>query len=265
LKINKTLEILLQTLHESTLQTIPNDSQQDPDASPLKLSAPAKYERLAIQLYQPISQFTLSLRRTNSEGRTVRFEQTLEKRMMNYDERIAEQAEQCAKLQKEWEAVVAEIWKLGVSCLGEEAMETLLFTKEHRLDGSTLLPPSSPLKATDAESTLFVPEHGTSPLRSRTRVTKKRVTFLENAPELRDKYNALPTFKFPAFLYQPSGYRKDTFPVVAGLSDREIKELKKNVKELGRKEIEDFRRIERDQKEYWRRKTAQLAVALKDD
>jgi hypothetical protein len=185
--------------------------------------------------------------------------------MLNYNERIAEQAEKAAKSQKEWEAVVGEIWKLGVGCLGEEAMEALLFTKEQRLDGSTLLPSSSPSKATDAESTLFVPEHGSSPPRAKTRVTKKRVTFLEEAPEFLNKYNSAPTSKFPTFLYQPSRYRKDTLPFVAGLPEREIKELEKSVKQLGRKEIEDFRRIERDQKEYWRRKTAQLAIALKDD
>jgi hypothetical protein len=187
--------------------------------------------------------------------------------MQHYSERIAEQASKVEKLQKEWEAIVGEIWKVGVGCLGEEAMESLLFTKEQRLEGETLLPASSPAGSTDAESTLFVPKHGTSPPPSRTksRISKKHVTFLEQIPDKPN--NATPTSKFPDFLYQPSRYRKDTLPIVASLSDkeREMKELKRSVAELGKKEIEDFNKIVVGQKEYWRKKTARLAIALKDD
>jgi hypothetical protein len=136
------------------------------------------------------------------------------------------------------------------------------FTKEQRLEGETLGHASSP---SDAESTRFVPEHGTSPsLRTKSRVSKKRVTFLEGTP-VDMSHNATPTSKFPDFLYQPSRYRKDTLPVVASLSERELKELKKSVAELGKKEIEDFNKIVVGQKEYWRKKTARLANALKDD
>ena len=249
LKINKILETLLHSLYESTLQTIPNNSHQSPSASPLKLSAPARYERLAVQLYQPISQYTLTLRRTDSNGKTVRIDQTLETRMQNYATQIAKQAEKVAQLQKEWESVVGEIWKLGVGRLGEETMEGLLFTKQRRF--STVRHSSSP---TEAESTLFVPEHGTSPQRQ---ASKKRVTFLEETPDV------APTSSFPAFLYQPSRYQKETLAVVSRLEEEKITRLERSVKELGKKEIEDFRRIQKEQKEFWRRKTAQLAMALK--
>jgi hypothetical protein len=177
--------------------------------------------------------------------------------MLHYDERIAEQASKVARLQNEWETVVGEIWKVGVACLGEEAMETLLLTKEQRLAERDSLLPSS-----DADSTFFIPEH--SP-HNKSRVSKQGVTFLEPKPN----YAAVPTSKFPDFLYQPSRYRKDTLPVVSSMSDRdrerEIKQLEKSVKDLGKIEIEDFRKIELGQKEYWRKKTAQLTVALKDD
>jgi hypothetical protein len=245
LKINKTLESLLQALYESTLQTIPPNSHQSPSTSPLKLSAPARYERLAVQLYQPISQYTLTLRRTDSNGKTVRIDQTLETRMQNYAKRITEQAEKVARLQKEWESVVGEIWRLGVGRLGEETMEGLLFTKKRQFGG-----------VPEAESTLFVSEDGTSPPR---RGSKKRVTFLEETSDVAS------TSTFPAFLYQPSRYRKDTLPVVRSLPESKVMQLERSVKELGKREIEEFKRIEREQKEFWRRKTAQLAMALKAD
>ncbi|KAI4652298.1 hypothetical protein J4E93_002497 [Alternaria ventricosa] len=266
-RINKTLGKLLHTLYESTLQTVTRSSnQQDPNVSPLKLSAPAKYERLATQLYQPISQFTLSLRRTDSEGKSVRLDQTLETRMLHYDELITKETAKLAKLQKEWEVVLGEIWKLGATCLGEEAMENMLFTKQPS-DESALPVSSSPSKVTDAESTLFVPEHESSPARDKSRTNRKRVTFLEEKgpSNAHDKNVATPTTMFPKFIYQPSRYRKDTLPLPSRLPDDDIKHLEKEVKELGRQELGELREIEKEHQAYWKKKTAQLAVALKSD
>ncbi|KAI4932808.1 hypothetical protein J4E85_003208 [Alternaria conjuncta] len=266
-KINKTLEKLLHTLYESTLQTVTrNSNQQDLISSPLKISAPAKYERLATQLYQPISQFTLSLRRTDSEGKSVRLDQTLETRMLHYDELITKETAKLAKLQKEWEVVLGEIWKLGATCLGEEAMEHMLFTKQPS-DESALPASSSPSKVTDAESTLFVPEHESSPARDKSRINRKHVTFLEEGVlvNARDKNAVTPTTMFPKFIYQPSKYRKDTLPLPSRLPDDDVKNLEKEVKELGRQELSDMREIEKEHQAYWKKKTAQLAVALKSD
>ncbi|KAI4954270.1 hypothetical protein J4E91_001980 [Alternaria rosae] len=266
-KINKTLEKLLHTLYESTLQTVTrNSSQQDPNTSPLKISAPAKYERLATQLYQPISQFTLSLRRTDSEGKSVRLDQTLETRMLHYEELITKETVKLAKLQKEWEVVLGEIWKLGAACLGEEAMEEMLFTKRPS-DESALPVPSSPSKVTDAESTFFIPEHESSPARDKSRTNRKRVTFLEEGAQtyVRDKNATTSTTMFPKFIYQPSRYRKDTLPLPSRLPNDDIKNLEKKVEELGRQEMGELREIEKEHQAYWKKKTAQLAVALKSD
>ncbi|KAI4688851.1 uncharacterized protein J4E84_004781 [Alternaria hordeiaustralica] len=266
-RINKTLEKLLHTLYESTLQTVTrNSNQQDLISSPLKISAPAKYERLATQLYQPISQFTLSLRRTDSEGKSVRLDQTLETRMIHYDELITKETAKLAKLQKEWEVVLGEIWKLGAACLGKEAMEDMLFTKQPS-DGSVLPVSSSPSKVTDAESTLFVSEHESSPAQDKSRTNRKRVTFLEEeiSTNVRDKNAVIPTTMFPKFIYQPSRYRKDTLPLPTRLPDDDIENLDKKVKELGRQELSDMREIEKEHQAYWKKKTAQLAVALKSD
>ncbi|KAI4665716.1 uncharacterized protein J4E78_003181 [Alternaria triticimaculans] len=266
-RINKTLEKLLHTLYESTLQTVTrNSNQQDPDISPLKISAPAKYERLATQLYQPISQFTLSLRRTDSEGKSVRLDQTLETRMLHYDELITKETAKLAKLQKEWEVVLGEIWKLGATCLGQEAMENMLFTKQPS-DESALPVSFSPSQVTDAESTLFVPEHESSPARDKSRTSRKRVTFLEEGvpTNARDKNAVTPTTMFPKFIYQPSRYRNDALPLSTRLPDDDIKSLETEVKELGRQELGELREIEKEHQAYWKKKTAQLAVALKSD
>ncbi|CAO2658711.1 Nn.00g064340.m01.CDS01 [Neocucurbitaria sp. VM-36] len=259
LKVNDTLETLLTSLFESTLQTISiNGSERDHDASPLKLSAPAKYERMSIKLHEPLSHYQLTLQRTNSEGERERFQATLETRMIHYEEHLTKRAHEVVQLQKEWETVVGEIWKLGVSCLGEGVMEKLLFT-----DQGALGPLSSPSKATDAESTLFVPEQGSSTPPRKAKAPKKHVTF--EASRVHDEYGAASLSEFPQFLYQPSRYEKQPLPTVPLLADAEVKTMEREVKQLGIAQIEELRKIEKDYQEYWRKKTAQLAVVLKDE
>ncbi|RYO32585.1 hypothetical protein AA0111_g4334 [Alternaria arborescens] len=271
LNITKTLDSLLHNLYDGTLRTItPNSSQQNSNASPLRLSGPAKYERLATQLYQPISQFKLSLRRIDSRGKSVRFVQTLETRMLYYDELIAKETKKLGTLQKEWESVVSEIWKLRAKCLGDETMAEMLFT-EQGLYEKTLPLSSSPFEATDAEDTLFIPENDSFSPRYKPLVGKRRVTFLEEeeeeeeAPGVCDKYDATPTDQFPDFIHQPSSDRNGTLPLIPDLSEGKTKELEKMVTELGNQEMGDFCRIEEDHEAYWKKKTAQLANALKSD
>ncbi|KAJ4365215.1 hypothetical protein N0V83_008833 [Neocucurbitaria cava] len=264
LKVNATLETLLTSLFESTLQTVPTSGNgQDPTASPLKLSAPAKYERMAMKLYQPLSHYQLTLQRTNTRGEKECFQSTLETRMIHYEEHIAKRTKEIVQLQKDWEAVVGEIWKLGVSCLGEDTMEKLLFTYQDSVDP----PLSSPSRATEAESTLFVPEQGgsTPPRKPKSsKSSKKRVTFEDS--DAGDKYGATSLSKFPPeFLYQASRYDDQPLPIVAPLADEDIRDLEMKVKQLGIVHIEEFRKIEKDYQEYWRKKTAQLANVLKDE
>ncbi|KAB2108702.1 hypothetical protein AG0111_0g3277 [Alternaria gaisen] len=272
LNITKTLNSLLHNLYDSTLRTItPDGSQQNSNASPLRLSGPAKYERLGTQLYQPISQFKLSLWRIDSRGKSVRFVQTLETRMLHYDELIAKETKKLGTLQKEWESVVSKIWKLGATCLGDEAMAEMLFT-EQGLYEKTLPLSSSPFKATDAEDTLFIPENDSFSPRYKPLVGKRRITFLEEeeeeeeeeeAPGVCDEYDATPTDQFPDFIHQPSSDRNGTLPLIPDLSEGETKGLEKMVKELGKQEMGDFCKIEEDHEAYWKKKTAQLANALK--
>ncbi len=239
LKINGTLEQLLNNLHESTLQIVPSkDGKNSADTSPL---VTAKYEQMAMRLYQPLSKFRLTLNRTNSEGQRRSFDATLETRMDNYEDYVAKKKSEIAQLQKDWEVIVGEIWKLGVSCLGEDVMKDLLFSPQDTSE--------------EADLTLFVPEEGTSPAASyKPPASKKHVTF-EADEEADASLN---------FLYQPSLYR-NTVGIAPAIADNEIDELEAGISGLGQKQLEEFKKIEKDHQTFWRKKNAQLTKALKND
>ena len=255
LKISNTLETLLNNLYESTLQPIFSDAN-DNHASPIRLSVPAKFEREAHNMYLPISAYQVRLSRTNTNGERVSLMGTLYTRMQDYEEHLAEQKAGIEQLRKDWETIVGEIWKLGVHCLGEIAMESMLFTNK---DGHE--PSSSPSNATKAESTIFVPEHGMSS-QPRTTRSKKRVTF--KTPDGEDD---LPTTRNSTldFLHQPSRLRQTPPPAVPVMPEQEIKNLELQISELGKIEIEEYRKAERDYEAHWQRKTAQLLRTFMDD
>lgn len=217
---------------------------------------PAKFERAAQKVYQPISGFQIQLRRTNTNGEQVPLKSTLEKRMQDFEEHLAEQRDEIDGIMRNWEAVVGEIWKVGVQCLGEESMEALLFTNRATRELS-----SSPSKATVAESTLFVPEHASSPPLGRTR-SKKRVTF--EAPNVSDELPIASTATL-AFLHGPSRLRGwQPVPGVPALPKQLVVDLGAQIKELGKKEVEEYRKAERDYQDHWQKKTAQVLSVFKD-
>lgn len=258
LKIQQTLDALLNTLYERSLQNIPSESiNQDPQALPLRLSASAKYEQMAQKLYQPLSQYRLGLHRINTQGERERFQKTLDIRMVHYKEYLSKQVHEITQLQKEWEVVVGEIWKLGVHCLGKAVMEDLLFTNRGAI-GACL-----PSRDTDTESTLFVPEVGTSPPPHKIRTSNKCVTF--EASDVHETDYITPISEFPEFIYQPLRYCNKPFPSVPAVEEAEISEIEIQINELGQLQLEELRKIERDYQAYWKKKTAQLATALKDD
>jgi hypothetical protein len=249
LKINTTLEHLLTHLYEASLQPVSSDPTNG-DASPLRLTVSAKYERKALKLYQPISAYKVGLTHTNTDGTRIQLMSTLESRMADYDEYIAKHKAELVQLKADWEAIVGEIWKLGVQCLGEELMEPTLFTDK---DGMELSSPS-----TRTESMLFVPEQGTSP-RPR---TKKRVTF--DTPDDEDELPGA-TNSALAFLYQPTRVRLAPVPAAPAMPKKEVENLEKQVEELGQKELEEYRKAERDYSIYWQKKNKRLAQVLAED
>jgi hypothetical protein len=218
---------------------------------------PAKFEREALKTYQSISAYKIGLTRTNTDGTKVKFLATLETRMTDYAEWIAGQKADIAKLKEKWEAVVGEIWKVGVQRLGEERMESILFTRK-QIHAQEVW--SSPTKA---ESMLFVPEQETSHPR-RMAMGKKRVTFVEDGGEevqlRKDKMNG-PLW----FLYQPTRLRLGPVPSAPALPKGEIEDVEMKVEELGQKELEELKKTERDYNMFWQRKNAALAQVLGAD
>ncbi|KAI8934258.1 hypothetical protein NX059_009001 [Plenodomus lindquistii] len=252
-KINKTLESLLHRLHESTMQTVFSQlDSADPHISPLKLTAPAKYERMTARLYQPLSQYKLTLSANDRQGERIRFEATLETRMQDYEDHLARCAEEVARLQEQWEAVVGEIWKLGVTCLGEDSMEQLLLTQGN---GSMIEDLASDV--TRVESSLFVNEQGSSSPARESR-GKKRVTF--KTPSDQDK-----TGVDLAFLSQPSRYKKDTLLLAPPLPEQDVRGLTKEIKELGKREMEELQEINKEKQQFWKRKTNQIMKSLVEE
>jgi hypothetical protein len=175
---------------------------------------------------------------------------TLESRMADYDEYIAKHKAELLQLKADWEAIVGEIWKHGVQCLGEELMESMLLTNK---DGMDLSSPT-----TRVESMLFVPEQGTSP-RPR---TKKSVTF--DTPNDEDELPGA-TNSALAFLYQPTRVRLAPVPAAPAMPKKEVGDLEKQVQELGQKELEEYRKAERDYSIYWQKKNKRLAQVLAED
>ena len=230
-----------------------HDSPHDLQASQLQLTAPVKYERMAAKLYQPLSQYRLSLYSTNAQGERQRVEATLALRMQDYKDHLARQTEDVARLQNQWETIVGEIWKLGVSCLGQDTMEQLSLAQ----DGGQLTT-GFPSDMTKADSTLFVPEHASStPLRATGR-GKKHVTFQVSATPSQ-------TTEYRAFLDQPSRYPKDSLPMAPLLPTQEARKLTKEIKELGKLQVEELRKIEKEKQEFWKRKTKLIMQSLAEE
>lgn len=207
-------------------------------------------------MYQPISGFQIQLRRTNTNGEQVPLKSTLEKRMRDFEEHLAEQRDEIDGIMRNWEAVVGEIRKAGVQCLGEESMEALLFTNKATREMSP-----SPSNATAAESTLFIPEHASSPPLGKSR-TKKRVTF--EAPNVGDELPVSSTSSLN-FLHGPSRLRGwQPVPGVPAFPEQLVVHLGAQVKELGKKEVEEYCKAERDYQAHWQKKTAQVLSVFKD-
>lgn len=172
--------------------------------------------------------------------------------MSDYVDYIENQKAEIAKLEAAWEATVGEIWKIGVQCLGEQALESMFFTDK---DADELQ-----LLTTKAEPTLFVAEQGTSPP-PHAAANKKRVKFDtpgdENGPPLLNK-QAL------HFLYQPSRLRVAPVPDMPTLPKEEIGALETQIKELGDKQLEDLKQAEKDYKLYWKKKNKLMVKVFED-
>lgn len=252
MKINSTLESLLSDLHGQSVQSISSNAHDGPE-SPIRLSLPAKFEHKANKIYQPISPYKISLTHTNTNGERRKILVTLEDRMSDFVDHLEEQKAEIAKLEDEYEVIVGEIWKVGVQCLGERVMQSMLFEGK---DADELAP--SPARA---EYTLFLPEQGTSPA-PRPAANKKRVTFDTPGNE---SDSALSKKQALHFLYGPSRLRHAPIPAAPSLPKEEISALETQNVELGQKQLDELKQAEKDYKMYWQKKNRMLAEVFVED
>ena len=249
--IQKSLNALLRDLQAGTsMKTVCSDDQTNAIALPIRSSVPCQYESLAKRMYSPLSESTASCPGTRAQGEAKSTGATIHERLFDFDEQIRTQTKDIRQLQNQWEAIVREIFKLGVTCLGEDTMTAMLLPTP-----AAQKPQDQPLSSSsdpDSEPTLFVPE---KTMTDKSKGKKKKVSF-------EDAESAV---ALPEFLYQPSMFRKKIAPEAPRLSSTKVTELQADVAQLGNAQVRELREIEREYVAWWRKKTAQLASAFRDD
>lgn len=161
---------------------------------------------------------------------------TIHDRLRSFEEAVAAETEEIKNLQIQWEGVVAEIFQLGVACLGEKNIAALFSIGE--------------LEADEVESTLFVPEQGTSPHKAKGK--RKRVSFA--GPDMAKL--------FPGFLFQASGQQRKAIPASPELPTNEVQELEQVITDLGKQHVADLQQLEKEHVAWWKKKQKQLAYSF---
>ncbi|KAJ4987252.1 glutaredoxin [Stagonosporopsis vannaccii] len=243
-RINKDLDALLNKLHEGNLHIASSDSvDEGSQASPLRLTVPARYQRTVQKLYHPLADYRYNLQRKEASGEVECTQASLPGRFQVFKEHIKAETEQIKTLQRQWEGVVAEIFQLGVVCLGESDIAVLLSTANAELDSSS--------HASQAESTLFVPEHSGS---TKGKGKRKHVSFA--SPDM--------IALFPEFLFHTSATQKPV-PTTPELPLEDVQKFEKEVSALGKQHSADLRGLEHEHKAWWERKQKQFAHMLMQD
>jgi hypothetical protein len=158
---------------------------------------------------------------------------------------MQKETQQIKELQRQWEGVVAEIFQLGVACLGENDIAALLSTAEVEANASS--------PASKAKSTLFVPEHGSSVRKGKGK--RKRVSFTD--PDLMSL--------FPEFLLYRSPNQRAPVPATPELPFDDVQQHEADIAGLGKQHIADLQRLQKEHKAWWERKQAQLANTFLQD
>ncbi|KZM19261.1 uncharacterized protein EKO05_0007346 [Ascochyta rabiei] len=245
-KINKDVDALLNKLDESNVQTTCSDAASSgSEASPLRLTVAFKYQRLVEKLCSPLSGCHYGLQRTTATGERERVQATLHDRLQAFEKHMEAETHEIKELQRQWEGVVAEMFQLGVTCLGERGMAALLSTAETDTNASW--------PASKAGSTLFLAEHGSPAQKGRRK--RKRVSFV--GPDLMSL--------FPAFLMEATEVPKPSTPAALHLSHEEVQRLEVEMVGLGKQHVADLQRLEKEDQKWWMRKQSQLAHTFTQD
>ncbi|KAF3032608.1 hypothetical protein E8E12_003640 [Didymella heteroderae] len=239
-KIDKDLDALLNRLFESNLQVASSDpANNDSHNSPLKLTVHAKYQRLVQKLCNPLSGHCYLLQQTASSGEVERVQITLHERFQSFEETMQAETEEIKNLQIQWEGVVAEIFQLGVTCLGEEIVATLLSSTEPHVD--------------EAESTLFVPEQGSSVHTGESK--RKRMSFAD--PDMGKL--------LPGFLFRTPVQRRKPIPSSPELPADGVQQLEQTIVDLGKPHVAELQLLEKEHQAWWKKKQKQLAHTFMQD
>ncbi|OAG07687.1 uncharacterized protein CC84DRAFT_1144413 [Paraphaeosphaeria sporulosa] len=235
-KLDDTLSHLLDQLNDFNITTSSSPPQaSDPNDSPQRLTIADRADRTAKKLFTPLGQYELTVARNDPNGEEYRVVQKLEDGLVDYQARHEHRIEEIRKLEVKWETVVGEIWKVGINCLGEDAMSALLLIKPAP-------PPSPPAKA--ERYSLMLADLDPRPVR-------KKVKFEESAPKL------------PRFLTSASRYAD--LPIPKQISKDDIKMLTEKVNDFGTEQIEALTKVKKDGEIWWEKKQAQMMIALQED
>lgn len=164
---------------------------------------------------------------------------TVHDRLRSFEETMSAETEEIKNLQLQWEGVIAEIFQLGIACLGEDDM-------------ASLLSPAG-TDADEVKSTLFVPEQDSPPHHAEGK--QKRVSFA--GPDM--------SKLFPRFLSQAPGQQRKPVPTSPELPVDEVQQLEQTIADLGKQHMADLQRLEKEHLTWWKKRQKQIQQAFAQD
>ncbi|KAF1960359.1 hypothetical protein CC80DRAFT_292518 [Byssothecium circinans] len=238
-KLNESYNTLINDLHNVNLVAM-SSPPITPSAktSPPKITISAKFDHARQKLFNPIGEYTITTSTINASGQLVKTPVPLQQKLSAFTDSYKQKYKELQAMHKRWEIIMGELWKTGVTCLGEETMASLFIVTPE----AEALPPTK-------EDSLFIPEH--SPDLNGNETGKKRVAFQESTPEL------------PSLLLRPSVLEPVTQAPV--LSEEMVREIQSEVINLGNEQVDELMRVAEDQKKLWKKKIGNVMRALKDD
>lgn len=166
-----------------------------------------------------------------------RTEKTLDDGLTEFATRHRTRFEELHALEKKWEIVVAEIWKVSVSCLGQGTTLDMLMQR-----------PLSALPTHDEQGVLKLGDSEPKP-------SHKKVKFHTIEP---DPQPDLPKF-LSAEMVQTEILRPTKF------SEQTTRNLESKINSLGTRQIREFVSIEKESKHSWAKKLRGVLHLLQDE
>lgn len=197
-------------------------------------------------MYTPIGPSLLTFHSNNKEtGEEEQINITLGERISRFEMHVKTEQERIMSQQRQWEAIINEIWKCGEWILGAEVMSELL-TRHTTTDDA------SPQPQVQDEDTLFIPgkvRDGAEPQSiGDPLMLKKRVSFKD---------------PIPAFLAKPAKLKK--LAPLPYLPVQEVEETENRIKGLGDEQIAELKTLYKKQEKLHAKRKAQLIATFQQD